>query len=97
MEIDEGEGSSFPQKRQTAKKTDLEPREILNAEIPFHIKEEVDKAVDGAINLMRHDVECKIKNLHIDLIRQFCQQENEVESHLQTIAIHNRKQKTIIQ
>ena len=37
-----------------------------------------------------------MQNLHVDLIRQFCQQENEVESYLQQVAINNNKQKAQI-
>ena len=83
MEIDQrASGQRIPLPK--VRLTDLEPRkddQIIDR-IPSQTKLEVDKALDEKFNLIKYDVESKIKNLHVDLIRQFCQQENEVENFL---------------
>ena len=45
---------------------------------------------------MRHHLQQQITNMQIDMIRQFTQQESEIEDYLETIAINNRKQKDVI-
>lgn len=60
------------------------------------MKKLIDDMLDKKVNEMKYDINGKLQNLHIDLIRQFCQQETSMEDNLRNIALSNKKQKEVI-
>ena len=85
MDIDEGpKGAEIQQ-------------DIAYEDIPVQIRDAVDKKIDEKIAQMKFKIQSKITNMQLDTIRQFMQQEEDIESYLETISINNRKQKEAIQ
>ena len=71
-------------------------QENAQEKIPQVLKRQIDEQLDNKILEMKYNMSQKLQNLHIDLIRQFCQQESGVEDHLQKVAASNKKQKEVI-
>jgi len=66
-------------------------QENAQEKIPQVLKRQIDEQLDNKILEMKYNMSQKLQNLHIDLIRQFCQQESGVEDHLQKVAASNKK------
>lgn len=68
----------------------------IEINLPAHIREQINQKLDENIAVMKYDIQEKISNIQLDMIRQFMQQESQIEDQLNTIAIHNKSQKEII-
>ena len=105
MDIDEDRNVARPRATQPTDMRKPKPAPLANmvqaphvspSRIPRQLRTEIDKQLDQKVLQIKHNISQKIKNIHVDLIRQMVQQEGQMEDYLQEVARKNKEQKDII-
>ena len=110
MDVDEVKGPSDVNPSSTfnrnhggnlKKPISIPPLDIANEntnepKISAAMRKEIDQMLDTKMAEIKHGFQQKIHNMHLDLIRNLCQQESQIENSLETIAAHNKQQKEAI-
>lgn len=51
----------------------------IEINLPAHVREQINRKLDENIAMMKYDMQEKISNIQLDMIRQFMQQESQME------------------